>query len=291
MKCGALFLWLVSASGGSDPNVDSFVLPDPLPPGVVGANERSATRKVAFALFPQGSRWRTPPGLESVAYTYVWSPALRGDLAADGVFGRARRGVGESLGELGALEGAVGAEWFFRGSGRLGGLVGTGSLRQRIDEDAGASEFDLDSDHRFFEAAASWRLAPADAPRGTEYALDLLVGVRYHDLHLRVTRTGPSSARGNQEVDWFEPFVGLRLEHQWTESVKVWARGDLGGFAIGEAPQRVFHGVLGFEWQASENLHVLAGWRWEEVDVRRHGRSFQYDVRLQGPILGATLRY
>ena len=99
------------------------------------------------------------------------------------------------------------------------------------------------------------------------------VGLRYVDLETSVKLTLPGGGRrsARDTADWIDPVIGLHydwpISTQWSASL----RGDIGGCGIGSD----------FAWQGVGTL------RWQ-VKPGFGADFFEYDMSMQGPLLGAV---
>ena len=153
---------------------------------------------------------------------------------------------------------------------------------------------------------ASLKDEGAFAPTTT---LDILGGVRYWylrpDIDLNVTatvnipalglsRTGAGSVSAAKTVDWFDPFIGMRLRHQLAPGQEIMLRGDIGGFDIGSD----------FTWQAQagysfdttlfgRDMMAYLGYRALYIDYEEGNGSRKFGLELlsHGPTMGVTFKW
>jgi hypothetical protein len=154
-----------------------------------------------------------------------------------------------------------------------------------------------------------WAQGRQGSPGST--ALDLLAGARWWhqdveisaDLATTIASSGPAGLtfRGNRAIaksggiDWVDPFVGARVEHQLAPGQAIELRGDVGGFGAGSQ----------FSWQAIASynrpvgmIHGIPidgylGFRALSADYTQgSGTSrFEWNNVIYGPVIGATMRF
>jgi hypothetical protein len=154
-----------------------------------------------------------------------------------------------------------------------------------------------------------WSQGRRGSPGST--AFDVLAGARWWhqeidvsaDLTTTLTVGGPDglTISGNRAIaksggiDWVDPFVGARLQHQLAPGQAIEIRGDVGGFGAGSQ----------FSWQAIATynrplcmVHGIPvdgylGFRALSADFSQgSGQSrFEWDNVIYGPVVGATMRF
>jgi hypothetical protein len=138
-------------------------------------------------------------------------------------------------------------------------------------------------------------------------ALDLLGGARYWnqelDLSLGVDasvdlsklgldRSGSLAVARSGTLEWVDPFVGLRVRHQFAPGQELQFLGDIGGFGAGSDLTWQLFGGYGFDfWQSS--LHGVIGYRALAVDYSKDGGVSRnsLDLILHGPVVGLSFRW
>jgi hypothetical protein len=131
-------------------------------------------------------------------------------------------------------------------------------------------------------------------------ALDLLAGGRY--WHQNVNASGflslppfSKEIERSGSIDWVDPFVGARLRQQLARGVSLILRGDVGGFGTGS--DFSWQVLATYNWRMSTfDGHVIdgyLGYRALSVDYSQGSgiKEYKYDVLMQGPVMGATLRF
>lgn len=158
---------------------------------------------------------------------------------------------------------------------------------------------------------AQWSNGAALAGNGAAQttALDVVAGARYWylrpDISLNVTatvnipalgltRTGAGSVSAAKTIDWWDPFIGLRLRHTFAPGHELVLQGDIGGFDVGSQ----------FAWQAlaTYNLatHLMGldfttyvGYRALSIDYSQGSgsRTLGLDLTVHGPVIGLTFTW
>ncbi len=113
-------------------------------------------------------------------------------------------------------------------------------------------------------------------------SLEYFLGGRWQwlDMDLRL----PNNPQESADTSWFEPFVGARWKNQIGDTVRIYLRGDLGGFGVGSDLTWNLYGM--FQFQLSETWSIDVGYRAMATLLDR--ASFRYDGRITGLLLGGT---
>ena len=127
-----------------------------------------------------------------------------------------------------------------------------------------------------------------------------LGGVRYHymEQEIKLKAAGPApfapvgaTLGGNEE--WVEPFVGARLSYDISKNLAAGITADFGGFGIGSASKLTWNLGALVDWQFKKNMNLKLGYRVMDIDYSRYSGSkeFGIDGKMQGPIIGLTIRF
>ncbi|MGY6548693.1 MAG: hypothetical protein ACXIU7_06780 [Roseinatronobacter sp.] len=127
-------------------------------------------------------------------------------------------------------------------------------------------------------------LAGVRALAGAEGTLDLLGGARYWRVRGGVDVAALGAAR---TVSFTDPVIAARANLNLGPGWSALIYADLGGFGIGSRRSAQLLGTLNYQWR--ENTFLSLGYRQLDLDYRSGGTRF--DVRMSGPLLGATLRF
>lgn len=117
-------------------------------------------------------------------------------------------------------------------------------------------------------------------------------GLRYMSSDIDVTLNGNLAADRKISIsdDWIDPVIAFRTTAKLGERVNgvLWLDGagfDLGG----STSDRSWQVSAMLNWKANEKWTVGAGYRTLYVDRENDGTS--YDLRMSGPILGASMKF
>lgn len=160
---------------------------------------------------------------------------------------------------------------------------------------------------------ARWNRSPRALKGGYGFtpttALDVVAGARYWymkpDIDLSVTatvsipalglsRTGGGAISAEKVIDWWDPFVGLRLRHKPTPGQELMLRADVGGFDVGS--DITWQLAAGYSFKADFlglPMTSYLGYRALYIDYEQGSgrRKFGLDTWWHGPVLGAAIRW
>jgi hypothetical protein len=118
--------------------------------------------------------------------------------------------------------------------------------------------------------------------------LDLLAGGRLWMMDANVRVSGPFATRQvGGSKSWMDPIVGVVGHVRLGGGFSVRAEGDVGGFGLGADLDWQVLGTL--QYQLDDSITLQAGYRYLAVDYDDGG--FVYDVALQGPLIGGSIRF
>lgn len=119
-------------------------------------------------------------------------------------------------------------------------------------------------------------------------SVELLAGGRVWWRHDELTITGLGGAQtASREKSWVDPIIGLRARAQISPTVFMQFYGDVGGFGVASDMTYQLEGIVGYLYSPTKTF--FAGYRYLSVDYERGGYIF--DVRMSGPIVGATFKF
>ncbi|MEN4920912.1 hypothetical protein ABE485_19745 [Achromobacter spanius] len=119
------------------------------------------------------------------------------------------------------------------------------------------------------------------------HRLDVVAGLRVWSVDTDITlhRGEFSGRKRSDSATWVDAMVGVRGNYQFTQ--KVYATGwGLIGAGGADADWDV---GIGIGYNFSKTISATVGYRALGVDYNRNG--FKYDVVLQGPMAGLTIRF
>ncbi len=142
-----------------------------------------------------------------------------------------------------------------------------------------------------FYRVGTWALPPKC---GKSISLDFLGGTRYIKL-------GGDAVIGgrHREIDlggsrsWWDMFVGPRITWQATEKLSLFARGDVGGFGIGNSSQCTWQVIAGAEYDILKNVFLELSFRLLDIDYVSGSGSdkFTFDAQMAGPYLALGVKF
>jgi hypothetical protein len=172
--------------------------------------------------------------------------------------------------------------------GRWGLLSDVMYLAVSTDKDLNVASARLDQDMWIVEFGGFYRLLDRPVGPGLPMSVDALLGGRYWNLDTDLT-IGPLSRSSN--IDWVDPFIGLRWIGRLTDRLSLYARGDIGGFGVyDEASKLTWNADGGAAFHLSKNVALLAGYRALNID-RRERDNFDADLTILGPEVGLIIRF
>ena len=118
-------------------------------------------------------------------------------------------------------------------------------------------------------------------------ALDILAGVRFVGLDMRLNDTAVIDAEGERDLTDF--FAGARARLPISDSVLFVMRGDVG---TGDS-DLVWNALLGVDWHMSDSIALRGGYRWLDYDLEKDDAPLEakLDLTLSGPYLGIGFQW
>ena len=129
-------------------------------------------------------------------------------------------------------------------------------------------------------------LAGWQAVKNDKMTLDVLAGARAWNVKTSVKVAGGalSASRNKKFID---PIVAVRANIALAPQWSAIAYADFGGFGVGSKRTSQFMATVNYE--VSDRAWISAGYR--QLNVRYEGGGTAIDVKLSGPLLGATWRF
>ena len=120
------------------------------------------------------------------------------------------------------------------------------------------------------------------------FTFDALAGVRFWQVSNDVTVSALGLSRSyGESFGWADPVVGARVFLQLTDKFSIQAQADIGGFGAGS--DFTWSALATLNYLVTDHLSLSAGYKVLDVNFNRDGHV--YDVRLNGPVVGATWRF
>ncbi|ATX68000.1 hypothetical protein BG454_16990 [Roseinatronobacter bogoriensis subsp. barguzinensis] len=211
---------------------------------------------------------------------YVWATGVGGDI-------RPRSGAGTvSISKsFSDLIKDLDAAFFISAYARHGNLVFMGDLSTSSSSREGTVPPGVDAKGKLRQTSVT-ALAGYRVAQTPDATFAILGGVRHWRVRAEVDvpLAGLSASRS---VNFTDPIIAARANFQIAPGWSSLLYADVGGFGVGS---RVTAQLLGtVNYQLRENAFLSVGYRHLHVDYRRSGTRF--DMRMSGPIIGATLRF
>ena len=118
-------------------------------------------------------------------------------------------------------------------------------------------------------------------------ALDVLAGVRFAGLDMRLNDTAVIDAEGERSLTDF--YAGARVKLPLSDKWGVALRGDIG---TGDS-DLVWNVVAAVNWQVAHSVALRGGYRWLDYDLDNDDGSIEaeLDMSLTGPFLGVGFQW
>ena len=123
------------------------------------------------------------------------------------------------------------------------------------------------------------------------FGFDVLAGFDYVDISMDVEidlTAGVSLAANERKFrvseSWVSPAIGLRMLNDFTPRIRLEMMGTLGGFAVGDAPDRTWQLTTLLSYRFTDHWLVSVGHRLFDAD------DGSFEVRTHGAMLGVGFR-
>ena len=152
------------------------------------------------------------------------------------------------------------------------------------------ADANLEMKQTLLAAAASYRAVEGRSP------VDVFGGLRYVKIEASAdinasffgpvaTTSGAVSRSG--DVDWVDPYIGVRIQHPITDRWTLVGYGDTGGFGVGS--DFTWQALAGVNYHFSKSVSGKLGYRYLSVNYDKDG--FLYDMATYGAYLGVGIRF
>lgn len=120
------------------------------------------------------------------------------------------------------------------------------------------------------------------------FTLDALAGLNYWYVSNELTiSVGRLSKSHKEDFGWVDPIIGASTSMQLSDRLFLQAQANIGGFDLGSKFTWGAQGTVNYT--LTDSLSVSAGYKIMDVNYDRNNHV--YDVRLNGPVLGATWKF
>ena len=145
----------------------------------------------------------------------------------------------------------------------------------------------------FLSAAVAYRVLEARSP------VDIIGGLRYSktqvnaDIGASLFGGGPAGFGGARtvarsgNVDWVDPYIGVRIQHPISDRWTLVGYADVGGFGVGSDLSTQLS--AGASYQYSKTVSFKFGYRYRSGDYDKDG--LKVDMTLQGLYAGLGIHF
>jgi len=118
-------------------------------------------------------------------------------------------------------------------------------------------------------------------------ALDVLAGVRFVGMDMRLNDTAVIDAEGERSLTDF--YAGARVKLPLSDKWAAALRGDIG---TGDS-DLVWNVVAAVNWQVAHSVALRGGYRWLDYDLDKDDGSIEakLDIAMTGPFLGVGFQW
>jgi hypothetical protein len=223
-----------------------------------------------------------------VVAPYAWIFGVHGTVGAGQRTASVNLSVGDAIDQLKNLKGAAQIH-VETGYGPFGVIADLTYLR--IEPLNGLVT--VDSRSTLAELLGMYRVLDTGGRQAGAMTFDLLGGIRYYRFSNAISGNVLGLLSAERENKWTDLVVGARTGVQVTDTLGVFARGDIGGFGIGDSSRFSSNVTVGFEYRCCECASLGGGYRWLKID-RENGLGrdrFVLDATLAGPFVDFALRF
>jgi opacity protein-like surface antigen len=148
----------------------------------------------------------------------------------------------------------------------------------------------LEMKQTLLAAAASYRAVEGRSP------VDVIGGLRYIKLEVSAdinasffgpVGAGSGAVSRSGDKDWWDPYIGVRIQLPIADRWTLVGYGDIGGFGVGS--DFTWQAIAGVNYDFSKSVSGKLGYRYLAVDYDKDG--FLYDMDSYGAYLGIGIRF
>lgn len=210
---------------------------------------------------------------------YVWMTGLDGYIQplGNGPAAHVSRSFSDILSELDAA-------FFITGTARKGRLVLHGDVSHASTSSSSDLPFGLTAKASIKQSSATL-LGGHNWLQTDTSSVDVMAGLRLWDIDARLSVPGLADVQSG--ASFVDPVVAGRWRWDFAPAWSSLVYADFGGFGVGSKSTWQGVAVLNYQWR--EDWYFSVGYRYLQVDYRRHGTRL--DFNQSGPLLGATWRF
>jgi hypothetical protein len=251
-----------------------------------------------LGLMPAAARAQSAGSLDSgwsFEFTpYLWGAAMSGEVAGGSLpainVDMSFSDIVDNLdaGLMGAFE-ARNGRWGLLFDAIYMKLAHSGSASRTGAGPIGATataSAELEMAQSMFAAGVAYRAIEGRSP------VDVIGGVRYAKIEADARIDGSFFAQTGSvalsaEKSWWDPYVGVRVQHPIAERWTLVGYADVGGFGVGS--DFTWQTAAGISYEFSKTFAGKFGYRYMSVDYDKDG--FRYDMANSGLYLGVGIRF
>jgi opacity protein-like surface antigen len=151
----------------------------------------------------------------------------------------------------------------------------------------------VESESTIAELLGFYRVYGSGSRGAGSVTADVLAGARYYRFSNSIAINAIDLTVAERTNKWIDLVVGARVGVQVLDNLGVFLRGDVGGFGIGQSSKQSCNIVTGFDYQCTESISLMGGYRWLKVD-RSNGvgrNAFLLDVTFSGPFVALGFKF
>jgi len=218
----------------------------------------------------------------------MWALGMEGDVGIDGQVSS----VDMSFGDIWDNLDFAGMMHVEARRDRWGLFVDPLYAKLSADGNISVLKADVEVEMALVEFGAFYQLNEPSAESSlTALTFDVLAGGRYMQVDTKIDIKGPLGRKISIDDDenWVDPFIGLRVRANLTPKLFLNLRGDIGGFGISDCSDVAGNAMATLGYQLNERTAILAGYRYFSADYEDGG--FVFDANLSGPIFGVAITF
>ncbi len=160
----------------------------------------------------------------------------------------------------------------------------------------GPIKVNREADQTILETGGFYRVGTWACRPGSEsdFTWDILGGARYNRINGEIGLQTPHHAISlGRAEEWWDPFVGSRVDWHAMKRLDFFARADVGGFGLENCSHCAWQFLGGVKYDFTKNIFAELGYRGLNTDFQTgSGRDrFTYDIFMGGPYLAIGVQF
>lgn len=237
---------------------------------------------------PDEKEWRV------IVSPYIWAASLTGDASLAGFDTDVDIPFSDTFDHL---------DFAFMGNvevtnGTWGAFIDLQHVKTSQDEELKSHELELGVTMNTVEGGLYYRVYEQALGGDTVFgqprrlSVEPLIGVRWSQLKGTIEALGRNVEK---QSDWWDPFVGLRVNIDLNDRWNLFTEADIGGFDVGSKISVNAQSYLGYRTTMLGQPTVLrAGYRVLYQDYETNdftGNRFRWNVTQHGPVIGLSMQF